>query len=134
MWFALAQIAPHEDHGCTRRGREQNEPGDIRIDLIGWKIGPEEMADEQPAKRRHREGFDRPIDKQGHADAAPVFFDLMKRGKIDLDEHRDDHQPDENRNRQVHLRDFGGADQVKDTGEKMTQDDTNDDTETDPKG
>ena len=44
--------------------------------------------------------------------------------------YRNDHQSDKNRNGQVHLRDFGGADRVKDVEKKMTQDNANDDTET----
>ena len=35
-----------------------------------------------------------------------------ERGKIDLDQHRHDHQPDQHRDRQIDLGDFGRADRM----------------------
>src|SRR3546814_7046922 len=51
-----------------------------------------------------------------------------------LQQHRDDHQPDEDRDRQVYLRDLGRADRVADRREEMAEGDADNDTEGDPEG
>ena len=44
--------------------------------------------------------------------------DLPEGGQIDLEQHGDDHEPDQHRHRQVHLGDLGGAEQVKRAGQE----------------
>ncbi len=56
-------------------------------------------------KQRHRERLDQPVDAHRRGYAAPVAFDLTECGKIDLQQHGYDHQPDQHGNRQVDLRD-----------------------------
>src|SRR3546814_15925932 len=54
--------------------------------------------------------------------------------EVDLQQHRDDHQPDEDRDRQVYLRDLGRADRVEDRWEEMAEGDADNDAEGDPEG
>ncbi len=35
-----------------------------------------------------------------------------ERGEVDLEQHRNDHQPDQHRDRQIDLRDFGRAERM----------------------
>ena len=57
-----------------------------------------------------------------------------ERGEIDLHQHRDDHQPDQHRHRQIDLGDFGRADDVEDAGEEMAKRHAGDDAQSDPQG
>src|SRR3546814_4486340 len=54
--------------------------------------------------------------------------------EVDLQQHRDDHQPDEDRDRQFYLRDLGRADRVEDRREEMAEGDADNDAEGDPEG
>ena len=47
------------------------------------------------ASPRHGEGLHHPIDEERHADALHMASDLPERAEIDLNQHRDDHDPDE---------------------------------------
>lgn len=76
MRLALGQVRPDEDHGSAGGGSEDDEPGDVAVDLARGEIWPEEIADEEPAERRHRKRLDRPVDEERHADAAPVLLHL----------------------------------------------------------
>ena len=134
MRFAPGQVRPDEHHRGARRGGEDDQAGDIGADLIGGQIGPEQIADEERAERRHRERLDRPIDEQGHADAAPVLTDFAERGKVDLDQHGNDHEPDQGRHRQVDLGDFRRADRMKYAWREMAEDNARDDAQGDPHG
>ena len=60
--------------------------------------------------------------------------DLAERGEVDLEQHRNDHQPDQHRHRQVDLGDLRGADRLKDAGHDMAERDADDDAERDPEG
>ena len=73
------------------------------------------MCDENPGEQRHREGFDQPVDPDRCRNSAPVLPDLAKGGEIDLEQHRHNHQPDENGDRDVDLRDGCLAEHVKGT-------------------
>jgi hypothetical protein len=92
--LAVEQVRPDEDHGRAGGGGEQDQAGDVGVDLPGRQQVAEQVADEQPPERRHRERLDRPVDEQGHADAAPVPAHLPERAEVDLEQHRHDHQPD----------------------------------------
>src|SRR6185312_12793652 len=78
---------------------------------------------EEPTKSRHGKWLDRPVDKERHPDTAPMLLNLAERGKVDLDEHWYDHQPDQYRHWQVDLRDLGSSDRLEHSREKMTQHD-----------
>ena len=84
------------------------------------------------AERRHREWLDRPIDEQGHADAAPVLADFAERGEVDLDQHGNHHEPDQRRHRQIDPGDFRRADRVKCARREMAEGDASDDAQGDP--
>ena len=115
MRLAVDEVRPDEHHGRAGRGRQQDQPGDIAVDLIGGQQRPEQMADEQPAEQRHRERLDQPVDRRPsrrcRANAARTS---SKRREIDLEQHRDDHQPDQHRDRQIDLRDRCGAERMED--------------------
>ena len=55
-------------------------------------------------------GFTRPIHKQRDTNAAPMGADFRERRKVDPNQHRDDHQPDQHRDGNIDMRDFGAAD------------------------
>ena len=65
-------------------GGEDDQAGDIRVDLVRGQVGSEQIADEEGAERRHRERLDRPIDEQCDADAAPMLADFAQSGEVDL--------------------------------------------------
>src|SRR3546814_15763850 len=54
--------------------------------------------------------------------------------EVDPQQHRDDHQPDEDRDRQVYLRDLGRADRVEDRREEMAEGDADNEAEGEPEG
>src|SRR3546814_20129089 len=68
------------------------------------------------------------------SEAAPMLPHLGEGREVDLQQHRDDHQPDEDRDRQVYLRDLGRADRVEDRREEMAEGDADNDAEGDPEG
>ena len=107
MRLAVREVAPDEDHGRARRCREQDEAGDVAVNLVRWQIRSEELADKEPAQQRHRERLHGPVDEERDADAAPMLAHLRRGREVDLYEHRDDHQPDQDRNGQIDLGDLG---------------------------
>src|SRR3546814_5082454 len=74
------------------------------------------------------------LDEEGDADAAPMLPHLGEGREVDFQQHRDDHQPDEDRDRQVYLRELGRADRVEDRREEMAEGDADNDAEGDPEG
>ena len=132
--LAVGQVAPDEDHRRAGGGGEQDETGDVAVDLRGREVGPEQPADEQPAQQRHRERLDGPVDEQRHADPAPVLPDPAERGEVDLHQHRDDHEPDQHGHRQVDLGDLRRSDRVEHGRQRVTERDAHDDAEPDPEG
>jgi hypothetical protein len=107
MRLAVHEVRPDEDHGCAGRGGQQDQARDIAVDLVGRQVRSEEMGDEQPAEQRHREGLHQPVDADRDGDPAPMLLDLPQSRKVDFQEHRDNHQPDQHGDRQIDLRDFG---------------------------
>jgi len=69
------------------------------------------VANEQPAEQGHGKWFDRPIDEQRYANATHMTSDLIPRRKINLEQHRDDHDPDQHADRQIHVGNFQTANQ-----------------------
>jgi hypothetical protein len=65
-------------------------------------------------------------------DAAPMPAHLAQRRKVDLDQHRDDHQPDQHRHRQVHIRNLGGSDGLEERRKDIAEADTSHDAKGDP--
>ncbi|CAN0617276.1 protein of unknown function [Burkholderia multivorans] len=129
---AVGQPAPHEHHRGAGRGGQQNEAGHVAVELAGRQHRRKHVADEQPGQERHRERFDEPVDEQRHADAAKVLPDLMQRAEVHLHEHRDDHHPDEQADRQIDLCDFHPADRVEHARRHLAGGNAGDDAEKDP--
>jgi hypothetical protein len=65
--------------------------------------GTEDVSEEQPGDRRHRERLHEPVHEQRHEQTARPASDVADRSEVDLHHHRRDHQPDEDRNRHVDL-------------------------------
>ena len=61
----------------ARRGSENDQAGDVGIDLLGREVRRKQVADEEPSEQRHRERLDGPVDEQRYADTAPVFAHLV---------------------------------------------------------
>src|SRR3546814_20114431 len=118
MRLALGEVRPDEDHRRTRCGGEDDEAGDIGVDLARRQVGPEQIADEQPAERCHREGLDSPVDEERDADAAQMLLDLAEGGEVDTNQQRHDHEPDQRRAMQLCL---GGLCRVQRTYELPTE-------------
>jgi len=132
MRLAFAEIAPDEHHRRARRCRQQDEACDVAVDLVFWKIRAEDPADEQPSKQRHRERLHRPVDEQRDADAAPVLLDLRQGREIDLDQHRNDHEPDQNCDGHIDLGNFRRSDGLEHAGEQVSKGDAEHDAEANP--
>src|SRR6202043_2224709 len=74
----------------------------------------------------------RPVDEQRDADAAPVLAHLAQRAEVDLQKHRDDHQPDQPGHRQIDPSDFRARDGREQPGQEMPERDARDDAQGHP--
>ena len=92
-----------------------------------------QAADEQPGEQRHRERFDQPIDDQRDDDAAPVPRNGPYRSEIHAQQHRHDHQPDQQRNRNVHVGDRQRAEHLKRRRRQTAKRDAREDAQSNPK-
>ena len=61
-----------------------------------------------------------------------MLADPSERREIDLEQHWDDHQPDQNRDRQIDLGEFNAPDRMKQARKDVSQRDPGDDAEKDP--
>ncbi|MPM57633.1 hypothetical protein SDC9_104456 [bioreactor metagenome] len=132
--IALAQLAPHEDHGGARRCGQQDQACDVAVELVCGQIGREHVAHEDPSEQGHAEGFDGPVDEQRHADAARVGLDLPQRGEVDLQQHGDDHHPDEHAHGQVDLCDLHGRDGACEARQRLAKRDARNNAQQHPDG
>jgi hypothetical protein len=58
--------------------------------------------------------------------------DLAQRAEVHLEQHRDDHHPDQQAHRQVDLGDFHAADGLEHAGRELAQGDAGDDAQQHP--
>ena len=58
------------------------------------------------ARNAIEKGFTSQFTNERDADPSPVLADLVQRAEVDLHQHRDDHHPDQQADRQVDLRDL----------------------------
>jgi len=130
---AAAELAPHEHHRRAGRRGEQDEPGDVTVDLVGGQPRREDVADEDPAEQRHRERLHQPVDGERHADAARMRPDLPQRAEVDAQEHRDDHHPDEDPNGNVDPGDLHPSERFDRAREGLSERDARDDAKEHPK-
>ena len=128
----VGQVAPDKHHGGAGCGGQQDQAGNIAVDLLRGQPVCEQHADEQPAQQRHRERLDGPVDEQRDTDPARVMADLVQGMKVDLEQHRQDHQPYQHGHRHVHARDLQAADSTEHVGECMPQDDADRDAQQHP--
>jgi hypothetical protein len=127
-----AQVAPHEHHRRARRGGQQDQAGDVGVELRRRQLAGEQVADEDPAQQRHRKGLYRPVDEQRDADALPLPAHIAQRAEVDLQQHRDDHQPDQHGDRQVHLRQLHAAQRREAARQQVSQQGAGDDAQQNP--
>ncbi|ESQ13347.1 MAG: hypothetical protein N838_15490 [Thiohalocapsa sp. PB-PSB1] len=132
--IAACQSAPDEDHGGTWRGSEQDEPSHVGIQLLRWQPLGKKPADKDPGQQRHGERFDRPVDKEGDADALPMGFHLVQGTEVDFHQHWDDHDPDEQPHRDIDLGDLQLPQELKGSRNPLSEPDTDQDAERNPKG
>ncbi len=90
------------------------------------------MTDEECAKQRHRERFDGPVDEQRHPDTLRLGTDLAQRCEVDFQQHRDDHHPDQQADRQIHARDFQCRDPASEAGQRLSERDAGPDAQHHP--
>ncbi len=90
------------------------------------------MADEQPAQKCHRKRLDHPVDEQGDADALEMRADFAQRTKVHFHQHRNDHHPDQQANRQIDVRDLHAADGLENARQQLSQANPGNDTQENP--
>ena len=73
----------------------------------------ENVLEKQNAERRHGKRLDQPVDDQRDAQALRFPADILERGKVDVDHHRVDHDPDEHGHHQVDLCVFEARDPLR---------------------
>jgi hypothetical protein len=131
---AVGQPAPDEDHRGAGRGGQQDQAGDVAVELVGRQPSARiDMADEHPAQQRHREGLHQPVYEQRHADAFDMLIRTsLHRAEIHLDQHRDDHHPDQQADRQIDARHFDPPRAWKGAGNHWPSSDAGDDAEENP--
>ena len=130
--ITVGQPTPDEDHGCAGRCREQNEPGHVTVELLGWQIRRKELFHEEPGEHRHRKRFDQPVHKQRDTDAAAVHTQLAECAKVDADQHRNDHHPDEQTHGQIDAGDLDAADDLHHLWKSLAERDADHDAQPDP--
>jgi hypothetical protein len=81
---ATGEPAPHEHHGGAGRGGQQDQAGDVAVELVGRQQRRKQVADEQPAQEGHRKRLDQPVHEQRDADAAHVLAHLVQAPKSTL--------------------------------------------------
>ena len=91
------------------------------------------MAQEQPGQKGHGEGFDQPIDGERDAQTGALLVDLSNGAEVDLHQHGDDHHPDQQAHREIHLRDFQRAHRLRCFGGEQAEQGAADNAEKYPK-
>jgi hypothetical protein len=90
------------------------------------------MLDEQPAEQRHRERLDGPVDEERHTDAPSVCENLAERREVHLQQHRNDHDSDEQADRDVHLGDLKARERLEGVRKQLPEQNANADAEGNP--
>ena len=101
---------------CRARG-EQDQAGDVAVELSAGSHGANRLrTNSQPRKAIERAS---PASSRtaSRRCPSPVLPRFMQRAEIDLDQHRDDHHPDEQADRQIDLRHLHAADGLEDAGQ-----------------
>ena len=85
-------------------------------------------------KSAMEKGFTSQLTKSVTPDALDVVAHLTERPEIHFHEHRNDHHPDQDADRQVHLGNREATDCLKNTGQELAERDADDDAQEDPNG
>jgi hypothetical protein len=116
----------------VRAPAEENGPRYVLARQAFLDERPEEALQKEPREPEHREGLDEPVDDEGDRDAFRVATHAKHALTVDLHHHQVDHGPDENGNRQVHLRDFPLTERVRHGGNELAEGHSGGDAERDP--
>ena len=110
--LAVEQVRPDEHHRRAGRGRQDDQAGDVAVDLVGRQQG----RNRQPMNSQPSSAIENGLTAQLTNRVTPMPRQCRptspQRGEVDLEQHRHDHQPDQGRHRQVDLRDLGAAEGV----------------------
>jgi hypothetical protein len=77
-------------------------------------------------------GFDQPVDPDRRHDPAPVISHLSERGKVNFQQHRHDHQPDQHGDRQIDFRHCRSAERMEHAGHGLPKANADDNAKRDP--
>jgi len=69
----VTKVAPDKYHCSTRRSGQNDQSGNVTVQLFHRQPAGEQMADKNPREQGHRKGFNAPIDEKRHANTFPVL-------------------------------------------------------------
>ncbi len=122
--IAVRQVRPDEDHRGAGGGGEDDRPRDVLVGQLRADERQEEVLEEHPAEEGHRERLDDPVDEERDEQSARPPADSEQAAEVDLQHHRVDHQPDQDRDRDVDLAplaELETAKRVRRTREELSQ-------------
>ena len=132
MGLAVRQVTPDKHHGGAGCRGEDDQARNVAVNLIRGQPLTKQSGDKQPTEKRHRERLYRPIDEHSNPNPAPMLAHLMKRAKIDLQKHGNDHQPHQYGDRQVDLGDFESSKHLENIRDQVPQPHTHDNAQGNP--
>ena len=98
--LSVGKVAPDEHHGRARRGGEQDEPRDVG--LLIWSAGSIGL-NSWPMNIQPSKAMENGLTPQLMNSVTPMprqcSLHLTKRPEVDLQQHRNDHQPDQHGDR-----------------------------------
>lgn len=112
---------------------DDHAPRDITVELVGRQHRRVQIAHEQPGQESHGERLDQPIDEQRDADPPHLLANLVQGAEIDLHQHRDDHDPDEEAHRNIDPRQLHPAKRLKQARRELTGQDAGNGDQTEPR-
>ena len=132
--IAVGEAAPDKHHGGAGGRRQQDQARYVTVELIRRQPVGKQHADKEPAEEGHGEGLDQPVDKEGDPNPLEMPLHLMQGAKIDLEQHGDDHHPDQQPHRQVDLGHLHGTDRLEEIRQPLPKPNPHQNAEGDPGG
>ena len=112
MRLAVHEVRPDEHHGRAGSRRQQDQPGDVAVDLIGGQQGRNRWSMNSQPSSAIEKGLTSQLTPTVAAMPRQCASHLSERSQVDLQQHGNDHQPDQHRDRQVDLRDGRRAERM----------------------
>ena len=91
-----------------------------------------QMIDEQPPQQRHGKRFYQPVYTHRRGNAAPMAANLPDGRQVNFQQHRYDHEPDEDGDRQIDMCQCCRSKRVEQAWNDLAQPNSRDDAERDP--